>query len=341
MKALVKFNRLVVTCLAVALTVLFITGGLGAASGPDTFRFVVYADSRGNSTQGQEINQDCLNYINNQIFNLDPKPDLVFFLGDMVTMAYDASQKRLLPDWRNLMETAGFSFGGPSPGKIPLYVAIGNHEVYDSTGHYQASLQGEFQAFFPEMPDNGPTAYKRLAYTVEFGNSLFIVLDSFGFKSGDVNWDNGIDELQYWWFYATALQSQANHKFVLTHGPAYDPEGWTVDPSMKTLWQTMKNLAFNIYFCGHDHFYSRWNPDDSRLTQIISGSAGAAPSNPQNLKVDRNKAHVYWDYNFTVVDVKGETVTTQAFAVRPRPTPTQTVKIDPIDRNSATLLLLD
>ena len=100
----------------------------------------------------------------------------------MATVAYDANGKRLLPDWKKLMENDGFSFGGPSPGKIPLYVGIGNHELYDNTGNWQASLQGEYQDFFAEMPSNGPTAYEKLAYAVEFGNSLFIVLDTFGFK---------------------------------------------------------------------------------------------------------------------------------------------------------------
>ena len=75
---------------------LFLVGEPQAASGPDTFRFVVYADSRGNWTQGQEINTATLNYINNQIVNLNPKPDLVFFLGDMATVAYDKDLHRLM-----------------------------------------------------------------------------------------------------------------------------------------------------------------------------------------------------------------------------------------------------
>ena len=123
-------------------------------------------------------------------------------------------------------------------------MAIGNHELYDYNGNYLASLQGEFQDFFPDMPGNGPSAYNKLVYSVEFGNSLFIVLDTFGFRDGNINWDNGMDELQYWWFYATALQSQAKHKFVLTHGPAFDPEGWPVGnlTVRDMLWQTMKDL---------------------------------------------------------------------------------------------------
>ncbi len=64
-------------------------------------------------------------------------------------------------------------------------MAIGNHELYDNQGNYLASLEGEYQYFFSEMPGNGPAAYNKLAYSVEFGNSLFIVLDTFGFMDGN------------------------------------------------------------------------------------------------------------------------------------------------------------
>ena len=242
------------------------------------------------------------------------------------------------------MENDGFSFGGPSPGKIPLYVGIGNHELYDNTGTYQAELQGEYQYFFPEMPSNGPSAYDKLAYSVEFGNSLFIVLDTFGFIDGNKNWDNGIDELQYWWFDATALGSQAKHKFVLTHGPAYSCEGFPVgNPTTRDmLWQTMKELHFDLYLCGHEHLYARWRPTGS-LLQIISGSAGATPDNKTITPLVQSQYPIYasWDYIFTVVDVKGDQVTYQTYAVRPQPSPTYTVKIDPPNLNGSYLLQLE
>jgi hypothetical protein len=98
LKTIKRFRGLVVLILALTAMLWLIAGSIQAASGPDTVRFVVYADSRGGWTQGQEINTAALNYINNQIVNLNPKPDLVFFLGDMATVAYDASQHRLLPD---------------------------------------------------------------------------------------------------------------------------------------------------------------------------------------------------------------------------------------------------
>jgi hypothetical protein len=313
--------KVLATLLLILTALLFLVGEPQAASGPDTFRFVVFADSRGNWNQGQEINTAALNFINSQIVNLNPKPDLVFFLGDMATMAYDASSshKRLLPDWKKLMADAGFSFAGKEPGKIPLYVAIGNHELYDYQGNYLASLEGEYQYFF-------------------------IVLDTFGFMDGNKNWDNGIDELQYWWFYATALQSQAKHKFVLTHGPAYSTEGWPVGnlPVRDMLWQAMKALHFDLYLCGHEHLFARWQPDGS-LTQIISGSAGATPDDKTKNPLVKSKYPIFaaWDYIFTVVDVQGDRVTNQTYAVRPQPSPTYTVKVDPIVPEGSYLMLLE
>jgi hypothetical protein len=94
MKVIKRFRGLAVLILALTAMLWLIAGSMQAASGPDTFSFVVYGDSRGGWTQGQEINTAALNYINDQIVNLNPKPDLVFFLGDMATVAYDANLHR-------------------------------------------------------------------------------------------------------------------------------------------------------------------------------------------------------------------------------------------------------
>lgn len=308
-----------------------------ASDATNSFRFVVLADSRGTGP-GDEINRDCLQYIVNQIINLNPKPNLVFFLGDMVKVAYNQYLHRLLPDWIAIMQPI-------SDAGIQLYVAIGNHELYDVNSNYDSALQEEFQAFFSNMPSNGPTAYNKLAYYVEFRNSFFIVLDTFGFKSGDINWDNGIDELQYYWFYAEALRSQAKHKFLLTHGPAFSTEGWSVDQSMKNVWQVMKETKFDIYFCGHEHIYSRWNPDDSSLVQVITGSAGAKPDSRSLIKVDPLKAHINLNYNFVVMDIEGDRFFQQAFAVLGSAGSYTTVKVDSFNNvhelNGVYLMLLD
>jgi len=41
------------------------------------------------------------------------------------------------------------------------------------------------------------------------------------------------------------------------------------------------------------------------------------------------------------VDIKGDQVTFQTYAVRPQPSPTYTVRIDPLDITAPNLLLLE
>ncbi len=48
-----------------------------------------------------------------------------------------------------------------------------------------------------------------------------------------------------------------------------------------------------------------------------------------------------WDYIFTVVDVQGDQVTYQTYAVRPQPSPTYTVKVDPLVPEGSYLMLLE
>jgi hypothetical protein len=104
----------------------------------------------------------------------------------------------------------------------------------------------------------------------------------------------------------------------------------------------MTALHFDMYLCGHEHLYARWRPTGGIL-QIISGSAGATPDDPKLLLPISKSVYpirAAWDYIFTVVDVKGDQVSYQTYAVRPQPSPTYTVKIDPLSPSGVLLQLL-
>ncbi len=177
---------------------------------------------------------------------------------------------------------------------IPLYVAIGNTDLYGTTGWTEYPLQAQYQDVFKSLPNNGPPHYKKLAYSFEYGKgskrSLFVILDSFGFFNDQGNWtnfDNGYDNEQIKWFANKAKGSTAKHKFTLTHGPAFSVEGFPVQDSVRTIWNIMEKTGFEMFYCGHEHIFSRWTigkkeyPESIRkMTQTIVGSAGATPDNP-------------------------------------------------------------
>ncbi len=332
--------RLWILGLVLALTALL------AAAPAQAFRFVVLADSpqildkwpnynlipKPQLTPKAAINKEFLEYIREQILALKPKPDMVFFLGDLVTRACypdgNGDLHRFIPDWKEIMKTL------PENG-IKLYVAIGNRDLYGPEGWPpQKALEAEFQTFFSDfpnfdLPDNGPANYKKLAYSFTHDNAFFVVIDTFGFYWDEaqqtwVNWDNGLDTEQLNWFLNQAQNSDSRFKFVLSHGPAFSPEGWTVKPSMGSVWQIMEQFNFTAYFCGHEHIFSRWRIDKSVdptitriMTQTLTGTAGAYPDDPSSIikKENIRPAHIWSGYNFVVVDVGAGHAVQQAYGV--------------------------
>lgn len=295
-----------------------------SASQAYAFRFVVYADSRAPKNDPSAFNHSILGFINSQVKELDPRPEFVIFIGDMVnrTLSPDGSTNNLAV-WKAFME-AGL-------GNIPVFTAVGNTDLYGDTGFTEYPLQAVYQATFNQLPDNGPPDYEKLAYFFEYGegedHSLFVVLDSFGFfeqNCQEVNFDNGYDSEQIAWFYQVSDGSKAPHKFAFSHGPAFSIEGFPVKDSVKVIWNLMEEFNFDIFYCGHEHIYSRWTIGKNayplatrRLTQTIVGSAGAVPDPISNVKVNPEEAHVYSGYTFVVVDVKGKHVTQNTYAVVP------------------------
>jgi hypothetical protein len=305
------------------------------------FRFVVLADSpqsldkwpnyhldpKPSLTPKAGIDTEVLQYLCEQIKALKPKPDLVFFLGDLVTRACypdgEGNLHRFIPDWKEIMKTL------PENG-IKLYVAVGNRDLYGPEGWPpQKEWEAEFQTFFSDppnydMPDNGPANYKKLAYSFSYDNAFFVVLDTFGFKVDGSNWDNGLDAEQLAWFYNQAQGTDVKFKFVLTHGPAFSPEGFAADSSLREMWQTMEQFKFSAFYCGHEHIFSRWKINQSvdptiawSMTQTLSGTAGAYPDDPSSIKKKENlkPAHIWLGYNFVVVDVSKHEVRQKAYGV--------------------------
>jgi 3',5'-cyclic AMP phosphodiesterase CpdA len=314
---------------------------LWGAPQAEAYRFVVYGDSPGVTpqwpnkayTEDVPFNKEVLGYVNAQITQMQPPPDFVLFLGDMVTKGSSAQGTSTLQSWKTFMRNTLKVDGVP----IKLYVVPGNREFYGPQGWpTEPALQKVYQEVFSDMPSNGPPGYDKLAYYFEYGEgselSFFIVLDAFGFKSKGatvINWDNGLDQAQLDWLknQAQSRQYRYNHKFAFSHGPAFSTGPWTVDDSVKRgMWNILADYGFAIFFGAHEHLYSRGNnldPNQRGVYQIINGSVGAKLDDLSKLKKElrdseylRNEVwHIFFNDNFSVVDVNGSTIHQEAFAV--------------------------
>jgi hypothetical protein len=308
-------------------------GGTGVKD--ETLRFVFLADSRGDSLKGP-VNLPVLTDIISQIGVLSPKPSFVIFGGDMSYRGW-IHNEYTFQAWKDL-------FASLTNNGIPLYTAIGNHELYHEHSSYGFLLvnQQAYQNVFSENPANGPAGYEHLTYsfTSPVGNSFFAVLDPYYLNQDTVheNLGGNIDSTQLSWLKAQVAQTKATHKFLFIHTPYYYISNDTSEPSSANqsftmLWAFLDANKFDFYACGHSHLYARRTIDSSVLpnpqttpptpawknnvVQLLNGTCGAGPDSGTIDPAIKTSWNVHNDaktYYFSVVDISGSRVTVNSYS---------------------------
>ncbi|MEI7982111.1 MAG: metallophosphoesterase [Bacteroidota bacterium] len=297
-------------------------------------RFVFLADSRGDSL-GYTIDTTALNPIIRSIDTLKPQPSFVVFGGDMCYRGY-MKKHYTFQEFKDL-------FAKLTNKGIPLYTAMGNHELYHEHASYGYFLvnQQQFQSTFSENPSNGPTGYDHLAFsfTDEATSSFFMVLDSY-FVTKDtmkLNMGGHIDSTQMTWLKTQVAHTSALHKFLFIHVPYYyvdndSTEASEADTTLTALWSFIDSNKFDLYACGHSHLYSRRTVDGSiapkpqtkpptpawqnKVVQLLNGTCGAGSGGGYIDPTVRSEWNVHNDYKtyyFSVVDISGNTVTVNSY----------------------------
>lgn len=144
---------------------------------------------------------------------------------------------------------------------MPLYVAVGNHEIGNS------------------KTDEG--VIKRLLkknsfyYSLNYGNSYFAILDSE--IPGQTSRITG--EQLKWLAADLAKNRSAEHKFVFMHRPLFPVDGHIGDSldeypnDRANLIALLKEYHVDAVFSGHEHLYNKTVFDG--MTEYITGGAGA------------------------------------------------------------------
>jgi Icc-related predicted phosphoesterase len=255
------------------------------------FHFVAYGDSRFHDPKDREAaNPEVRQTLVQAIAQSNPA--FISFSGDIVYNGYDVN------DWKVWdSETAVWR-----EKKIPVYPALGNHELH---GEEKVALANYFERF----PDLKNSRY----YSVRAANALLLVLDS---SLDEVSGPQGqwLTEKLY------HLPGDVDFVFIVMHHPPYtsssDAEmfggGHSARPHeqelAKALEARQQNLRARIVvFSGHVHNYERH--EHGGITYFVSGGAGAhaypierAPGDPFQSKdvnyhylqveVDRGKVKV-------------------------------------------------
>ncbi|HAZ11001.1 MAG: hypothetical protein A2047_00485 [Omnitrophica bacterium GWA2_41_15] len=240
------------------------------------FRFAVMGDTRDYSGDG--INVKTMKAILEKIKS--EKVDFIVVTGDMITGSAKSSiHGNRLKKWKGIIERYG----------IPFYIGVGNHEI-------ESEMSENIVRSIFEMPENGPDGFKELAYSFDYKNAHFIMLDTEAFNNF-----HAIGETQLKWLKEDVEKNQKKTIFIFGHDPAYpvyNHIGSSLDKyavERDKLWGIFKKYKVSAYICGHEHLYNMSIHDG--VYQIISGGGGAHISAPEE------KGGFY---NFVVIDVKDD-----------------------------------
>lgn len=203
----------------------------------NSFSFAVIGDTQRFSAGNPNGNfQKAVKYIS------AANPALVFSMGDLVSSCDGGSKcAAKYADWKKIMGTL-----------LPkTYAAQGNH---DRTGDDKTDKIWRDSFTFPA---NGPADFSEQAYSFDFENSHFVVLDSDKPKEHLVNGEERA------WLEKDLAADKKENTFVFFHEPAY-PTGAKISESLDkepaerdALWQILEKYNVTAVFNGHEHIVSR------------------------------------------------------------------------------------
>jgi hypothetical protein len=210
------------------------------APGPgDVVRIAVYGDVRG----GHQVHAELIGAI------LAEAPDLVLSTGDLVLRGSDEA------DWQRF-----FAVTGDLLAEVPLYTAVGNHDLGQSGDLKRSALE----LFAMTAPDHAPD---RTFYSVDVGDVHVAMLDSNAYQRRDqLAW---IDE-----DLAAARRRGARAILVIVHdGPFSRGTHGGNQVAVRDYVPVLTRHATTVLFSGHDHLYQRGR--NHGLDYVVTGGGGA------------------------------------------------------------------
>lgn len=251
------------------------------------------------ATDVSTANLPVLKKIYNEITSIQRKPDLFFFLGDLVLGETDTTELDIqLEAWVKLFKDTSFS--KISESDIELVAVPGNHEMlYKKThkkikDHDEWPLKGATEIWMKHMHQYLPEDRERITgsdsiieqMTFSFvrQNAGFIVMNTDTYNEPTETDPYGIEGIiPTGWILNKIKEYRDNpdieHIFILGHKPyySYDKPSTGHDglPEGPVLWPELNKFHVIAMLSAHVHNYLRMQPGDEGTYQIIAGNGGS------------------------------------------------------------------
>lgn len=185
-----------------------------------------------------------------------------------------------------------------------IYPVQGNH---DRTGREKSDSAWE-EVF--SLPTNGPEGFSEFAYSFNFKNSHFVVLDS------EKPNEHTINEKQRSWLEQDLAKNKLATTFVFFHEPAY-PVSSKIGESLDVksgerdaLWDIITRHKVTAVFVGHEHIHSR-----KKINGIYQIGFGNTESFNHEMPKAGMAEYAYRGQNFGLVEVKDKEITVKVYTV--------------------------
>ncbi len=209
-------------------------------------------------------------------FERSPKPAFCALAGDNVNVG---NHRNL---WDELFKASAGIFD-----RYPLVPTLGNHD-------YSKEEDPHLYRQLLTLPEKGPQgAMPEHNYSFQYGNALFVVLDS-----------NRPTQAQAVWLEDLLSHTDAVWKFALYHHPMYSSKGNRDNEEVRALYgQLFDKYHLDIAMQGHDHAYLRTYPMRAGVRVNSPAEGTVYVVSVSGSKYYSQDAHDYTQVGFTDTSV--------------------------------------
>ncbi|MFT5857964.1 MAG: hypothetical protein ACI865_000048 [Flavobacteriaceae bacterium] len=236
-------------------------------------------------------NINALKRVGDELAGLPDKPDLFFFLGDIVSgEATDPILNTQLSTWAS--DYNGSTFGSLKSSGIELIAVPGNHEMLNQhetpLAHTTQTWMKHMGKYMPKKRDTitGATSkVNQMTYSFTRGNVAFVVMNTDTYNEEGKN-NIGLEgQIPYTWVKNKVSEYHADtsihHIFALGHRPFYvackrdtSHQGMPNPDRSTPVWDAFESANVAAMLSAHVHQYQRMQPNN-KTYQIIAGNGGS------------------------------------------------------------------